>query len=130
MTAEEIDARIRAWRDTKIGLLQVLPTIYFDGKPLTSAEIRLVPEKFLGPELQPAVATTNELGEAALKSAGDLPNIGVQLGLYRIEVSKKEGDRESIPARYNAETELGVEISPENAIVERDWKLSLSSRAQ
>jgi hypothetical protein len=53
----------------------------------------------------------------------------VQLGLYRIAVSLKEGDRELIPAKYNTETELGVEVSgPASQEIKHGVQLELYSR--
>ena len=125
VTADEIDARIKAWRDTKIGLLRATVTVLKDGQPVSGAEVRLKPEAFLGTALQSATATTNESGMASLRVSDDPRGVGAQLGLYRIEVSKKSGDLETIPVSYNAETELGVEIALDNPTIEKEWTLKL-----
>jgi hypothetical protein len=44
-------------------------------------------------------------------SAQDEKFPGVYLGLYRVKVSKQVGGRETIPARYNSQTELGCEVA-------------------
>lgn len=127
VTPDEIDARIRTWKESKVGLLQTAPTIYLNGAPLVGAEVRLVPEEFLGPNVEPAAATTDELGMALLRPEGDDSKIGVQVGLYRIEISKTDAGREIVPSRYNVDSELGVEIAIENSQVSRDWTLRLRS---
>ena len=38
---------------------------------------------------------------------------GVQLGIYRVKVSKQEAGAETIAAQFNAETEIGYEVSAE-----------------
>ena len=81
-----------------------------NGKPLASAAIQLVPEKFLGVDLKIEPAKTDANGSAAFtvptKSVEE-PR-GIPLGFYRIEVTK---DGENIPAKYNTETILGVDVT-------------------
>ena len=36
---------------------------------------------------------------------------GIYVGLYRVRISKKVNGKETLPARYNTETELGREIA-------------------
>ena len=82
-----------------------------NGAPLVGAKVRLVPESFLGSALQPGEGTTDERGIAIVSTppryAADVP--GLSPGFYRVEITK-EGD--SIPAKYNTATTLGLEIGP------------------
>ena len=91
-----------------------------------------MPEKFLGPNLQPATGTTGEQGLAMLSVAKDkLPNpnySGVHVGLYRIEVSKQNGGSETIPARYNVNTQLGQEVAQGVAVLQGPLPLDLKSK--
>ena len=49
-----------------------------------------------------------------LKISDQPDESGVHLGFYRIEISKKTGQRETIPSPYNAQTELGIEVAADN----------------
>lgn len=124
ISPEEIQARIQSWQSSKVGLLQANVKVLLNGRPLSGAEVRLMPEAFLGTSIQPAKGITDNEGRAALRTS-DGP--GVQLGLYRIEISKKSGSAESIPAKYNERTELGAEIAMDNPTIDDDWILKLTS---
>jgi EF hand len=112
LTADEIAARLTRFQ--KAGMMTPLSCeVSLDGEPLAGARVTLVPEKFLGPEVQPAAGTTNAAGSAELTVEG-LPPGMVHLGYFRVEVSRKgDGGRELIPPRYNAKTVLGCEVAPE-----------------
>ncbi|NQT40633.1 MAG: hypothetical protein HQ581_24280 [Planctomycetes bacterium] len=114
VTQEEIVARITAWQDSKIGVTDYQCQVTLDGDPLIGATVTLVPEAFLGSEVQTASGVTGEEGIADI-SIADLPKgkVGAHCGFYRVRVSKLQDGKELIPAKYNAETILGEEISEE-----------------
>jgi hypothetical protein len=88
--------------------------VTFDGEPLAGASITFVPEKFLGPTFKTARAVTNAAGAAQLKLEGT-DSMAIPLGYYRVEVSKKNAQgKELLPARYNAKTILGEEVTPDS----------------
>ncbi len=64
----------------------------------------------MGSASQPATGTSNAYGNAELRVAG---KPGASFGLYKIRVSKLVGGKETIPARYNSSTELGLEFAPD-----------------
>jgi len=109
LSAAEITARVQSYVDSKLASMMKLVEVTLDGKPLSGATVTLIPEEFLGSSLQPASGTTDDAG---LVSPG-IPNLGgVQPGIYRIEVSKKDGaGKETIPAKYNSNSELGQEVA-------------------
>jgi hypothetical protein len=115
ISATEIAARITDWQKDSTGLLVLSAIVQLDGRPLEGATVRLVPEPFLGDDIHPAEATTSDNGQGVLRiSAADLPSHlqgvpGVAVGVYRIEVTHPS---QTIPTRYNAKTELGLELSP------------------
>ncbi len=113
VSAAEIEARIRSFQQTRIGLMSVGCEVTLDGAPLAGAEVRLVPEKFLGPAVRPARGVTDAQGYVDFTTEGqNLP--GVACGFYRVEVSKKDGAGiESLPAKFNAQTVVGYEVSPD-----------------
>jgi len=122
----EIVARIHVWQGTRIGLTFGPCTVYMDNRPLEGATVTYTPERFLGPAIQASVGVTNFAGEANpripkdKRPSPDSPP-GVQIGLYKVHISKVVNSKETVPSKYNVETVLGQEISPD------DWAL-LNSR--
>jgi hypothetical protein len=112
LSADDIVQELNRIVDSNIGLMTVACHLTLNGMPLSGAHVTFVPEKFLGTAVKPAAGTSDESGKVPLQVEGmDLP--GVQPGLYRITVSKKDTQgRETIPARYNTQTTLGHEIGP------------------
>lgn len=109
---QEIDARITAWRDSKVGLMPVVIRLQSGGGPIPDADVTLVPEKFLGEAIEPAKGKTDQDGVAVMQISDERDERGVRPGFYRIQVSKQPSGSETIPARYNTETQLGLEVEP------------------
>jgi hypothetical protein len=111
--AEEIAARLKSWADTKVGITAATFYIRLDGRPLTDAQILLEPEPFLEGAVAPATAVTNSSGLAGPSMASEhLPEgirFGLQSGIYKIKVTHPA---RTIPAKYNEQTELGLEVPP------------------
>jgi hypothetical protein len=110
LTAEEITARINYWSHCGTIVMSGVTLITLDGKPLPGATVTLEPEEFLGPGFTACQGVTDETGRASIKGP-DPKYPGIYLGLYRVKVSKLVGGRETIPARYNTQTELGLEAT-------------------
>ena len=114
VTPDEIAARIRQWTEEGTGLVAVVCTVQMDGEPLAGAEVRFVPEGFLGEAVKPAHGKTSGRGRAIMAmSPEDLPagreRLQVmQMAVYRVEITHPDVE---IPARYNTQTELGVDMS-------------------
>jgi hypothetical protein len=113
VTAEMIDARIGAWKDSKLGRSPIMLRFTHNGKPLVDAVVKLVPEKFLGREMfEKCVAKGKTEASGTVMLSIDLPNPrdppGVYPGYYRIEVTKAGMN---IPSKYNTETALGIEVA-------------------
>jgi len=53
---------------------------------------------------------------------------GIYLGLYRVEISKKEDGRETIPAKFNSETTLAIEAAPDAPSSQRLFVFDLGSQ--
>ncbi len=62
------------------------------------------------PGFVPCKGVTDQSGDAYVEGP-DPQYPGIYLGLYRVKVSKVVGGRETIPSRYNTETELGFEAT-------------------
>jgi hypothetical protein len=114
--ANEIAARVNAWKDMKTGMTSVRAHVTLDGQPLVGAQVVFEPESFLGDEIKTATGTTNQFGDVApMISKEDRPDpnlpSGVHFGLYKVRISKPANGRETVPARYNTETTIGQEVS-------------------
>ncbi len=108
LTAAMIAARIRAWQDSRLARMSLRCMVTRQGQPLAGAEVRFVPERFLGDDMKTAVATTDQNGVAMLSIPGTEGPPGVPVGFYRVEINKAG---ENIPAKYNTETVLGQEVA-------------------
>jgi hypothetical protein len=111
VSADELADRLTVIRERQ-GILNVGALVTQNDSPLSGATVALVPEKFMGPSVKPGTGVTDAGGNVVFQVEG-LDVRGVAWGFYRIEVSKKKGDQETIPRRYNSETILGVEIGPD-----------------
>ena len=79
-------------------------------EPIANAEVKFVPEDFLGPGLPVGTGTTDGNGTAVISQPGqreDDKASGMSPGFYRVEITK--GDE--IPAKYNKDTILGQEVA-------------------
>jgi hypothetical protein len=110
ITANMITERIKVWQNSNLGRMPLCCTILRNGHPLSGAEVRFVPEKFLGSNVKTAQGKTDQSGTAMISipiiDPSDLP--GVAPGLYRVEITKVG---ENIPAKYNKATVLGQEVA-------------------
>jgi hypothetical protein len=110
---EEIAARLKSWEDTKVGITAATFYLKLNGRPLTGAQVVLEPEPFLEGAVMPASCETNSSGLAGPTMAPEhLPEgvrFGLQSGLYKIKVTHPSLQ---IPAKYNEQTELGIEVPP------------------
>jgi hypothetical protein len=90
-------------------------TVTLSGRPLPGAIMKLRPAAILGESVQPAEGATNEAGVAKPGVAAEhLPeNLQssplAQPGLYHVEITHPE---QSLPSRYNTETELAFVVDP------------------
>jgi hypothetical protein len=126
VTADEIYARIEAWEESKVGRTSQSVQVTRNGQPLVGATVKMVPEGFLGDDIQPASGETDQRGVARpkLPAEADPEGLGgMQVGLYRVEITKPG---ENIPARYNTETELGVEVAQDMAEAESGIQFDLT----
>jgi hypothetical protein len=133
VSAEEVEARVNAWKVARVGLASVRGHVTLDGKPLAGAQVVFEPEAFLGDEIKSAVGQTNQFGDVAPSVAPEdrpQPNLpgGVNFGLYKVRITKPNGSQESLPARYNTDTILGQEVSYDDpGMANNNIKYSLKS---
>ncbi len=120
VTAEEITERIGEWQKSRVGIGQsFLCSVFLDGEPLEGAQVKFVPEAFLGGSVKAAVGTSNRRGvvRAGIPQEEMPDNLkginGMQLGLFKVEITHPDYN---IPARYNTETILGEECAHDRRI--------------
>jgi hypothetical protein len=116
VTADEVAARVKAWKAMQTALTSVRCHVTLNGQPLADAQVVFEPEPFLGESIKTATGKTNQLGDASPSIGREelpSPNIpgGVHFGLYKVRISKVVSGKETVPARYNTETVLGQEVS-------------------
>jgi hypothetical protein len=118
-SADEIEARIKVWQSTRIGVATILCVLRMDGQPLADAVVTFEPESFLGEAVLAGDGTSDSTGAVypripkEKRPVADMPG-GLQLGFYRIKVSKMANGKETIPAIYNTKTTLGQQIAPDD----------------
>ena len=109
ITADKINARIQAWRDSKLGGMPVRWKVAHNGKPLAKAAVLFEPEEFLGADVKEGKGTTDANGMCSVAVGETTPWMAP--GFYRVKVTK---NGENIPAKYNTETTLGQEVAIDN----------------
>ena len=118
LSGSELAAGIDRWSDGKVGLLPWAYQVTLNGRPLSGAEVKLVPATYLGDAVKLATSTSDSAGRGSLAiSPDEMPAnapkrpLG-QPGLYRVEITHPTS---SIPDKYNAATTLGLEVSAETS---------------
>jgi hypothetical protein len=112
---EELRNRFQVWLDSPTRVTMPRCVVKLDGQPLSNAVVEFVPEKILAVALLPGSGTTGEDGMCGISiqpsDASQGPQLarGVRLGLYRVSITHPTA---KIPAKYNTQTTLGVEVSP------------------
>ena len=116
ITAARIAARIRQWQDSRAGRLSLNGIVLRNGRPLADAQVRFVPEKFLGDKMKIASGTTDSSGVAVLSipTSGPDDPPGIPPGFYRVEITAP-GD--GVPAKYNTESVLGLEVAVDATVM-------------
>ncbi len=110
LTKADISARLEEWIKAPATLLPGTSLVFLDGKVLEGATVSFEPEPFLGSSYRSHQGQTDASGAAHLDAElKDYP--GIYVGLYRVRISKKVDGKESLPARYNTDTELGREVA-------------------
>jgi hypothetical protein len=117
ITPTAISKRIKQWQASRLGAMPITCTVMHDGKPLEGVQVSFVPEKFLGEYAKIAYGITNSKGLASISISTIGPNapVGVPPGFYRVEFSKPGVN---IPAKYNSETVIGVEVASDVESIE------------
>ncbi len=129
ITAATITARLDKIKESKVGIMTLIANVTLDGAKVDGATILLDPEPFMGNSISPASGKTNAAGSASLAiDPEDRFKKGVNPGLYKVRITKEVGGKETIPAKYNKDTELGVEVAQDNLDIQNDLRFQLKSQ--
>jgi hypothetical protein len=129
LTSDDIAGRIQVLKVAAITILPGATTVFLDGKPLEGATVTYEPEPFLGASYRRHEGQTNAFGGTALDSEPERKDLqGIYVGLYRIRISKMVNGKETIPARYNAETTLGRELASDVPACRKPYEIRLKSQ--
>jgi hypothetical protein len=113
LSREEIAEEIDYMYQRNSGLTAISCSVSLDGRPLSGATVKFVPEKFLGDEIKTAEGVTNGSGVAAMSiPTEELPKelrrtAALRVGIYRVEITHPS---KKIPAKYNTESQLGFDF--------------------
>jgi hypothetical protein len=131
---DEIAARIESWLASGVGVLALSWTVMMDGKPVEGAKVTFEPEPFLADYIKGGVGETSAVGTStvsipkAVRPTEDTPP-GLQLGFYKVRISKQSGGKEAIPAKFNTETTLGQEVASDTpAVASQKTRFDLSAK--
>ena len=115
---EELDGRLQKMYSRETPLTSADCKVTLNRKPLKGANVRFVPEAFLGENTTlPANGVTSDIGMTDMSvPVEELPEELKQykklhVGVYRVEITHPKVE---LPARYNTNTELGYEVHPDN----------------
>lgn len=114
LSAAEIAARIADWANHGVGIVAQPVQITWNGKALSGGRVELVPEPYLKRWLKPAGSAIAPNGTCRPSlPPEDLPQglrTGMHCGLYTVRITHPTVN---VPARYNKESILGIEMRPD-----------------
>ena len=102
----ELVTALEAFVRQNAGLNEVMIRVSRDGKAVSGATVKLIPEAFMLGSVEPASGVSNNEGIVRPQIEG-MGKPGIRLGFYRAEVTR---DGETIPAKFNTKTTLGKMI--------------------
>jgi hypothetical protein len=117
ISQQEIEEQISQLLASKVGVTSLRVQVRMNGRPLPGAQVKIIPEKYLGEDVKPAMGTTNDRGTATMdirdsdSPASEQGLLGVHYGTYKLEVTHPTV---SIPEKYNTKTTLGYETEKGN----------------
>lgn len=117
LSAEEIAARIQYWGDSHERIVCPELEFIFNRRRVPHADVIFEPEPFLATWLESLATSTDEMGRCTPQMSRELP--GINMGYYRVKVSKKVGGKERLPAESNEQTKLGIEFCDDRPVEER-----------
>ena len=112
------------WLDSGAGGMRIKCAVTMDGVDLADAKVTFEPEEFLGGVVGAATGRTDMDGFTPI-SDPTIVQGGVRPGLYLVRITIDDG---KVPAKYNTETTLGVEVARRASYMPGHVEFQLSSR--
>ena len=109
LSRDEIRDRIAYYEDRATGYEIASIEVFVGQQPLGGATVELVPESFLSGVLESATGTTGAADGFVMPQIPGVGFEGVRPGMYRVKITHPSG----IPAKYNDNTTLGIELIPQ-----------------
>ncbi len=130
VSSEEVQKLAEKW---SAGSVPAKANVFLDGRKLVGAEVTFDPEPFLGEDVVPQAFGTSDRNGFVIAEVPEEkrlhPNARYPTpGLYLVRISKKVDGKETIPARYNTATELGLEIARRASYMPGNAEFRLRSR--
>ena len=126
--AAETESRIATWTARGPKVVPINFYVKLDGRSFEGAEVVLEPEAFMGDVLAKGVSKVSASGACGPTVPTELLSkeipFGMFCGLYRMKVTHPD---KKIPAKYNEQTQLGIEVSPDYDFFNRKT-IELSSK--
>lgn len=117
-TVDELKTRFQRWTGGDTGMMNLRAEVKYRGQLLDGATIVMTPYEFLGENVLPSDGKTDSYGYAFMAISKDLlpksqqGTHGMQVGLYKVSITHPD---RKLPAKYNDQTELSVDLSPSEA---------------
>jgi len=108
ISTDELRARYASYAAANTATVSVVVTVTLDGAPLPDATVLFVPEKFMESIIKETSGKTGADGTISTFTSDGKQFVGIQPGMYRVRVTHEGG--KVIPAKYNTQTTLGVEV--------------------
>ena len=110
LSEAEIRTRVEYFVQSRTGRMSLACRVVKGNRAIPNAVVTFEPEPFMADMVQTASGTTMENGMAMINIDDQLG--GVQPGFYKVRISQlSPSGKERLPAKYNAETTLGQEVT-------------------
>lgn len=109
LRAAEIENWLAGIKASRVAIGPGSFTVTRGGEPLANVTVTLIPDPVMGEGMSAAEGVTDDQGRVNPSIPGSLRR-GVNYGLYRVQLTGRGADGESLPPKYNTATELGIAI--------------------
>ncbi len=105
----ELESWLQAVRDSRVAVTSFTAIVRHRGKPVTGATLTIDPLPPFKDSIQKAEGQTDDRGRTSPAIPG-AAYPGVNCGIYAVRIEGAGSDGEPLPAKYNAETTLGLAV--------------------
>jgi len=110
LSTEEIGSKVDEWTAGKVGAVSLVCSVIRGGGPAANVQVKFVPESYMGDVIKAGTGVTDERGSTPITAEGQKRTGMMQCGYYRVELSSIQNGKETIPAKFNSQTTLGIEV--------------------